>query len=249
VNKLLLRILVGVGFVGVITGALAYALMLGLLYLTNFPPDLTRELASAVGIAGAFVGLYLDSNYEISAQIYRKIWLDEQESTRKLLEDGSIDYRQALEKYYNASFELSQVPNFFRRLLPTLSKNVSKEAHKDKLWVVQYVLPRLPSEALPEKQEDLSQWLPVVDELVSCLLVVRGAHGFFSRWVSDPLNPDQVAQEVIQEWQRRHIADASPTESGHQHPSEPRQLSGSTPISGDVFKDRTMNPEKVKRSK
>jgi hypothetical protein len=244
--KILLRLLREFGVLGLLGGALAFGLVLAFLsYFTSFLPDVARDVAAGFGVAGVIIGFYFDNKYEFTAKMFRKKWLDEQKAAIELLRIESLDYRQALEKYYNASYEISQVPSFFRRLLPVLSKNINKEIHQDKLWVIRHVLPMLPPDFLPGNRNNLMAWLPVVDELAVCLSVVRTSHSLFQQWFTDGFNVARTAHEVVELWQSRY--QTRTTLGGEADVGAPKELSGATSIPINTYIPASQERESEKQ--
>ena len=167
----ILSFLLGLGFIGVITGGIAGAAVIFLAHLIGLSGSSVITAAYFSAAAAGFFGLILDVRYEVSSSIQARIWQGEIAQARRLLWQGEIDYQEALEKAFNASYELSQPAIYLLR--PFAGSKVAKQNREDKLWVVQNVLPMISLDINLKQERNLEKLEEMVRELADDLRTVR----------------------------------------------------------------------------
>lgn len=167
----ILSFLLGLGFIGVITGGIAGAAVIFLAHLIGLSGSSVITAAYFSAAAAGFFGLILDVRYDVSSSIQARIWQGEIAQARRLLWQGEIDYQEALEKAFNASYELSQPAIYLLR--PFAGSKVAKQNREAKLWVVQNVLPLISLHINLKQERNLEKLEAMVRELADDLRTVR----------------------------------------------------------------------------
>jgi hypothetical protein len=199
----ILSFLLGLGFVGVITGGIAGAAVIFLAHLIGLSGSSVITAAYFSAAAAGFFGLILDVRYDVSASIQARIWQGEIAQARRLLWQGEIDYQEALEKAFNASYELSQPAIYLLR--PFAGSKVAKQNREDKLWVVQNVLPLISLQTNLKQERNLEKLEEMVRELADDLRTVREGDSLLQklrRWIKG--GGSGTAAKVAERYLARH---------------------------------------------
>lgn len=200
----LLRLLVWLGGLASIFGGLAFCAMYGVTrYYFGDDYQAAALMATFVAIPAGIIGLALDVKWEFSASIHKNTWRREQESAREHLRKREITYRQALSKYFNASFKLAQPPSLLFKWMSGTSDEVNKDELKNQLWVVRYALKIIDPSDKPSDIYDLDAWREIAEELTEELAKVKETRGSWLAGIRDWLNPENLARQVVDRWQSR----------------------------------------------
>jgi hypothetical protein len=194
----LIRLFANFGTIAIAGGATGYAVAIMLVRVCNIPEGLVSHFVYSITIASLLGSSYLDSKFEITSSLQRRIWTKERSEATTQLYRGLIDYRQALERAIHTEYELSVPANLLGRFF---SRNIAKQVRDDKLWILRNVLPSV-APALGNRR-DLSALMGVVTDLTECLHEVRQHRGLWSK-VGGLFGSNSLAEDVRLRGLKRH---------------------------------------------
>lgn len=168
----LLRLLAKFGTIAITGGALGCGLATLLARACHIPDSLVSHFIYSITIASTLGSAYIDSKFEITSSLQKKIWLREIRDSQEQLRHRLIDYRQALERTIHAEYELSVPANLLGR---AFTRTIAKKVRDDKLWIVRNVLPYVSSKRWIDGRAkyDLLFWTIVVSDLAESLAQVE----------------------------------------------------------------------------